>query len=795
MTRLPQPGKDIGTWGGILNDFLTTAHNPDGSLKSSALRILDSSITTPQLADNAVSNAKLDVATQTTLATVASKYTKPAGGVPLTDLSSSLRANLTKAGTSVQQVNNKTPDGSGALALTAADVGAVTTLGGLSDVNATGATNSQVLSYNTGSSKWTAATVTSTTVSDASNTTKGILQLAGDLGGTAASPTVAKLSGVSLAGLATGLLKNTTGTGVPSIATASDIPDLSATYATAMALTTEASTARAAESKAVPRWAPTTTYTLGQQVVSPNNDVVSALAGFTSGASYVPSNWAVSSTFARLAPPPSGGDDTAILQAWHDEAPIGSTIELRDGDYQVSTLTVSKPLKLRGPGPGTPTGNSTAPTLTVGAGARLVSTSLTAPALVIASDGVVLEDLSVVNTAATPPTAGTGISITHGSHMKMRGVTVSGFWVNVDYTSTSGYYWTMAECLILDPVKYGIWIRNTNPTFDWADPSITQTTITNYTSRTPDAAVRWESGGGLRFVNNKINSGPSGGGLAGKFGVGLDWAVADGVATVDLIVTGNSLENCTTAMIRVALAGPSYTGYFSNIVITGNEIGFGYSSCTGIILNGHTTGNITNIVITGNVFVNLPSDSIYAEYMTSVAIGANTHEAIVGALVHLGLDCRAVDIHPQNNRDTNQILLTDDTSAGFAYSGPFGHIDHTYVRGVPAITTSYVELFQFDVPLYGSGRIDLTLTGQVQLVGSMFRKKCGYYFRDGGTVTFGAYDIDITGGTSTLDLNFDVSTAGTVKVQAKLPTGSTGTGLAGPMTLRLDGAVSRVLRS
>src|ERR1035437_10930734 len=92
MTRLPQPGKDIGTWGGILNDFLKTSHNPDGSLKSSALRILDGSITTPQLADNAVTDSKLDVATQTTLATVASKYTKPAGGVPLTDLSSSVRA-------------------------------------------------------------------------------------------------------------------------------------------------------------------------------------------------------------------------------------------------------------------------------------------------------------------------------------------------------------------------------------------------------------------------------------------------------------------------------------------------------------------------------------------------------------------------------------------------------------------------------------------------------------------------------------------------------------------------------
>jgi hypothetical protein len=44
--------------------------------------------------------------------------------------------------------------------------------------------------------------------------------LAGDVTGTQAASVVGKLNGVSLAGLATGILKNTTTTGVPSIATA-----------------------------------------------------------------------------------------------------------------------------------------------------------------------------------------------------------------------------------------------------------------------------------------------------------------------------------------------------------------------------------------------------------------------------------------------------------------------------------------------------------------------------------------------------------------------------------------------
>ncbi|MDT8886131.1 hypothetical protein PQG44_00445 [Aquirufa sp. LEPPI-3A] len=62
--------------------------------------------------------------------------------------------------------------------------------------------------------------ISSATIVDADASTKGKIQLAGDLAGTAAAPTVIKINGVSLAGLSTGLLKNTTSTGIPSIAVA-----------------------------------------------------------------------------------------------------------------------------------------------------------------------------------------------------------------------------------------------------------------------------------------------------------------------------------------------------------------------------------------------------------------------------------------------------------------------------------------------------------------------------------------------------------------------------------------------
>lgn len=50
--------------------------------------------------------------------------------------------------------------------------------------------------------------------------------LAGDVTGTQSATVVGKINGTSLAGLATGILKNTTATGVPSIAVAGDFPTL-----------------------------------------------------------------------------------------------------------------------------------------------------------------------------------------------------------------------------------------------------------------------------------------------------------------------------------------------------------------------------------------------------------------------------------------------------------------------------------------------------------------------------------------------------------------------------------------
>jgi hypothetical protein len=101
MSRLPVPGSDDGVWGDVLNDFLSVEHNADGTLKKDSL---------------------ITGAEQTTNKGVAGGYAPldGSGKVPVSNL----------------------PPASGG------------TLAGDSDVAISSPANGQVLTYNSGSSKW-----------------------------------------------------------------------------------------------------------------------------------------------------------------------------------------------------------------------------------------------------------------------------------------------------------------------------------------------------------------------------------------------------------------------------------------------------------------------------------------------------------------------------------------------------------------------------------------------------------------------------------------------------------------
>jgi len=62
MARLPVPGSDEGTWGDVLNTYLLTAHNSDGTLKNSSVDTAQLSAGVQSTLNNVTSlDARVDV--------------------------------------------------------------------------------------------------------------------------------------------------------------------------------------------------------------------------------------------------------------------------------------------------------------------------------------------------------------------------------------------------------------------------------------------------------------------------------------------------------------------------------------------------------------------------------------------------------------------------------------------------------------------------------------------------------------------------------------------------------------
>ena len=149
MPRLPIPGSDEGNWGRILNDYLLTTHAEDGTLKPGTITSASLSagaITTTALADGIVSEAKLDAAVRTKL-------------------------NST-SGTSV--------------------AGLLGQPNGIATLDASGKVPASQLPTSSGG-----------TTPDATANSKGSIQLTGDLGGSATSPRVMGLNGITVSGTPT----------------------------------------------------------------------------------------------------------------------------------------------------------------------------------------------------------------------------------------------------------------------------------------------------------------------------------------------------------------------------------------------------------------------------------------------------------------------------------------------------------------------------------------------------------------------------------------------------------------
>jgi hypothetical protein len=207
----------------------------------------------------------------------------------------------------------------------------------------------------------------------------------------------------------------------------------------------------------------------------------------------------------------------------------------------------------------------------------------------VQTEGCAFSNIGLLNTSVSAPTAGAGI-VTSSNAWRTRyeNVSVQNFYIGIDVQE--GGLQTFNNCLIRNPVLYGIKLQFVS-TPDGGDHAISNCYI--YTgSRNATSAIRIESGGGVKIINTKINSG-------GGFVNGIDLAVTAGIATVDLLIANCSIEGFTGVGIKGTLgAGASWR----EILLTGNQLaGFG-ATPYGINFDG-TGGSayaFSHLMLTGN---------------------------------------------------------------------------------------------------------------------------------------------------------------------------------------------------
>lgn len=448
-------------------------------------------------------------------------------------------------------------------------------------------------------------------------------------------------------------------------------------------------------------------------------------------------------------------DSRAALQAVLDAAQPGDTIYLPGGTFKISSeLVIDKPLVLRGGG-GMFRAQNQGGTFPGSAGTNIITTSATANGIRISSGGVVIEDLAVVNTRSenSPPTGGTGIFMNYANNFRLSRVTVAGFY---DCVRVEGRFGNMDSCNIFDPVRYGIYLYNDNAgEYDFGDQGINNCNIAMYGRQADaEAAVRFESGGGIRFTGNKIvaGTGPGVVGYAiGDFKYGIDAMLAPSATTVEFMISGGAISTCTEACIRFGQQELGTAG-FGDITVTG--VVLQGKSNKGIIVGAISpvnANNIKSVNITGNTFKGTQAGGIIAYNMKALVIGPNcwSHgDEYTAPLITLagsstagtddGTGTLGVDVQRQvivNNNTTQNITLVHDKRTRSSAHSLDGKIEYNYKRGVYTNTTGWKTMYTIEPSQEGSaGIVEATLTGNDFGVG-YFAKKIRRGFRRPNTAT------------------------------------------------------------
>jgi hypothetical protein len=287
-------------------------------------------------------------------------------------------------------------------------------------------------------------------------------------------------------------------------------------------------------------------------------------------------------------------DETAYLQAAIDAAVSGSVLELGGGTLLFSSVTINKPLTIRGCGT---------------KGTTLRTNSATANAITITTtSAVTIEDLTL--DASVTRTAGAYIKVdpasSYNGNSTFNRLDVISPFIGLDFVDASDF--TLRDCYFGSCVSIGVKIQNV-ATPDAGDSTIYGCTFDGGSGAT---AVAQYSSGGLRITNNKF--------LDCAYQYLGEWS-SGASATSILLINGNSFENASSACI--GLNSTASTG-FAKVLIQNNQFSVA-ASATGILISDPTYDYLDAVDISGNqVYMGASATGLSCGRVARLNLGRNS---------------------------------------------------------------------------------------------------------------------------------------------------------------------------
>jgi len=323
-----------------------------------------------------------------------------------------------------------------------------------------------------------------------------------------------------------------------------------------------------------------------------------------------------------------------------------------------------------------------------------------------------------------------------GQGQLLKGCFTDGFATGVK--TKSGVLWRIEHCIANRSHKYGFHVRNdVNP--DSGDGTITGCCASNAGEVYGDAGIFYENGGGLKLTDNKVLS----------FARGFDLQIPDGDATVDLLMSNNSIENQTVCGVRLGRVGT--TGIFGAITLTGNEIAgapVGVDVYAGAA-NGIIVGNTFNLCSTGGIRLNTGADNFQVKPNNFAACGADVIDArnaataqAIEAVVAGGFHVSSASVYTYyakvtvpDFRTAEVDLLFEGIVQGVGFAARKYQFFATNTGSAVSLTTIHNSSVGASVDL----DIDLTTDADGLIIG--FRRNSA----GGGTVVDGTYHVAVRG--------------------------------------------------